>query len=46
MSFGYADRLKQKKDVGGSLGSPEYHDELDDVASKMRRVATLVRACM
>ncbi|KAG1662953.1 hypothetical protein FOA52_006706 [Chlamydomonas sp. UWO 241] len=44
MSFGYADRLKQKKDVGGSLGSPEYHDELGDVALKMARVATLMSA--
>jgi hypothetical protein len=43
MSFGYADRLKQKKNVGGSLGTPEYHDSVDEVADKMRRVAALVR---
>eukprot|EP00955_Chlamydomonas_euryale_P013920 150361-Chlamydomonas_euryale.AAC.1 len=44
MSFGYADKLKRKKNVGGQLGATEYFDSVDDVVKKMKHVAGLVRA--
>lgn len=41
MSLGYADKLKQRKNLGGQLGWPEHHDSLDEVAHKANDILQL-----
>lgn len=43
-SLGYADRLKNKRNLGGQLGAPEYFESLDDCKSKVNALAQLVSA--
>jgi hypothetical protein len=40
--FGYADKLKRKKNVGGQLGATEFFDSVQDCEQKMKEVALLV----
>jgi mono-ADP-ribosyltransferase sirtuin 6 len=44
MSLGYADKLKQRKNLGGQLGWPEHHDSLPEVAQKAKDLLELLRS--
>jgi len=39
--FGYADRLKPKRKLGGQLGAEEYQESVESVASKADDLAKL-----
>ncbi|GLC36450.1 hypothetical protein PLESTB_000149400 [Pleodorina starrii] len=39
MSLGYADRLKNKRNLGGQLGAKEYHQSFDDIKEGVKSLA-------
>jgi hypothetical protein len=43
MTFGYADKLSYREDLGGSLGDPEYTDSEEELQIKIEQLAALVR---
>ncbi|PNH03818.1 NAD-dependent protein deacetylase SRT1 [Tetrabaena socialis] len=42
MSLGYADRLKQRRNLGGQLGAQEYHQSFEDIAVGVKSLAQWV----
>jgi len=42
-SFGYADKLAYREDLGGSLGDAEFLEPKDRVDEKVQQLAALVR---
>jgi hypothetical protein len=40
---GYADRLKPRKNLGGQLGAPEYHESLESIKRDVEQLAQWVR---
>ncbi|KAJ9522132.1 hypothetical protein QJQ45_005158 [Haematococcus lacustris] len=43
-SLGYADRLKERHDLGGQLGAPEYHETVETLEEKAQAVARMVES--
>lgn len=44
MTFGYADKLAYREDLGGSLGDPELEEPKASLEAKVEQLATLVRS--
>ncbi|GLI63761.1 hypothetical protein VaNZ11_006835, partial [Volvox africanus] len=42
MSLGYADRLKNKRNLGGQLGAKEYHQSFDEIKEGVKSLAAWV----
>ncbi|EFJ49104.1 hypothetical protein VOLCADRAFT_59916, partial [Volvox carteri f. nagariensis] len=42
MSLGYADRLKNKRNLGGQLGAKEYHQTFDEIKEGVKSLAKWV----
>jgi NAD+-dependent protein deacetylase sirtuin 6 len=38
MSLGYADKLKQRKNLGGQLGWPEHYESIEEITSKAEAI--------
>eukprot|EP01025_Chloroclados_australasicus_P003836 TRINITY_DN10915_c0_g1_i2.p1 TRINITY_DN10915_c0_g1~~TRINITY_DN10915_c0_g1_i2.p1 ORF type:complete len:459 (-),score=27.53 TRINITY_DN10915_c0_g1_i2:208-1584(-) len=43
MSDGYADRLTQRRNLGGQLGAPENYDDKDTVKAKLEQMVQMVQ---
>ncbi|KAL6756381.1 DHS-like NAD/FAD-binding domain-containing protein [Haematococcus lacustris] len=43
-SLGYADRLKERHDLGGQLGAPEFHETVETLEEKAQAVARMVES--
>ncbi|KAG2491681.1 hypothetical protein HYH03_010049 [Edaphochlamys debaryana] len=43
MSLGYADRLKQRKNLGGQLGAQEYHQSFEDIKAGIQTLAQWIK---
>lgn len=43
MSLGYADRLKNKRNLGGQLGAKEYHQSFAEILQGVKSLAKWVR---
>lgn len=46
MTFGYADKLTYREDLGGSLGDPEYTESEKEIEAKVQQLAALVRTAL
>ena len=42
MSLGYADKLKQRKNLGGQLGWPEHYDSIEEITPKAQAIIQLL----